>query len=107
VFVAVGAHHHRQRIPAHEAADALLDFVVAGIDGLPFDGNRVDVRRVCGEGKLGSRLRRMSAELLQQRVGALGTALPDDVVERLQPLPGFDLIDIGLRRFRKIAHRHP
>ena len=48
----VGFHDHGQGVPAHIAFDAPLDFAVAGISRLFFDGNRVDVRRGDGEGNL-------------------------------------------------------
>ena len=50
VLNAIGAHHHGERVPAHEALDAALKFLVAGIAGLEAMGNGVGVRRVGGEG---------------------------------------------------------
>ena len=48
----VGAHDHRQRVPADEALDAALDVVAARHQRLLVGGDRVDVGRVGGERQL-------------------------------------------------------
>ena len=45
-MLAVGAHHHRERVPAHDRDDALLDLEVAGILRLLGERDRVAVGRV-------------------------------------------------------------
>ena len=41
----VGAHHHRQRVPAHQGGDALLDRQITRKRGLVIDGDGVDIGR--------------------------------------------------------------
>ena len=50
VVHAVGANHHGQSVPADQALDPALDFLIAGKYGLLFEGNGIDVRSVRGEG---------------------------------------------------------
>ncbi len=50
VVHAVGANHHGQRVPANQALDAALDFLIAGEHGLLFQGNGIDVGSIRGEG---------------------------------------------------------
>ena len=46
VLDAIRAHHHGQRVPADDALDAPLNFLVAGEGWLPVIRNGVDVGRV-------------------------------------------------------------
>src|SRR5260370_702160 len=48
VLHAIGAHHHGQRVPANQALDAALEFLIAGEKRLESSGNGVGVRRVGG-----------------------------------------------------------
>ena len=50
VFDAIGAHDHGECVPAYEAFDAALEFLVAGIARLKAMGDGVGVRSVGGEG---------------------------------------------------------
>ena len=42
--VLVGAHHHRERVPADHRADAPFDLAIAGVVRLAIGGDRVEVR---------------------------------------------------------------
>src|SRR5438105_4942210 len=89
----VGSHDHGERIPAHEALDASLDFAAAGIDRLLLDRNGIDVRRVGREGKFDSRLLRVAVKLSEERLHALRAAALKHIVERIKPFPRFDLVE--------------
>src|ERR1700693_1055544 len=52
VFDAIGAHDHGQRVPAYEALDATLEFLIAGIARLEAMRDGVGVRSVGGEGQV-------------------------------------------------------
>ena len=69
VRLAVGAHHHRQRVPADEALQPLLEVAVAGIGGVLLGRDGVDVGRVRGERELHPRVLRPAGQLLQQPPG--------------------------------------
>ena len=96
VRLAIGAHDHRQRVPADQALDAALDLAVARIRHLLVGGDRVDVGR-------GRRERHADAGLrgrgrAARRAAASTRPLSpcsQDVVERLEPLAGFDGLEGG------------
>ena len=46
VFFAVGADDHCHGVPADDAFDAAFEFAAAGVGGLGFDGDGVDVGRI-------------------------------------------------------------
>jgi hypothetical protein len=96
--LAVGAHHHRQRVPAHQRGDARLDLEVALVGRLLRERNGVDVRR-------GEHLRqrhaaraRMLQQPPQQEGGTLRTLVRDERVEGLDPLARLERIGIGVVR---------
>ncbi len=83
---AVGAHvgpgHHGGRVPPHEGLDAGLGLDVARVDGLVGGGDGVDVggRDLLSPGPV-----EQAGEEDAGRAGPVGV---DDVVERVEPLPG-------------------
>ena len=94
----VGAHHHRQRVPAHEGTQALLDREVAGEGGLRLDRDRVDVRGV----ELG-----LPADLLlpcharqftQHEARTLGAMRLHQRQEGLAPFRAFGGVDVVMVR---------
>ncbi len=86
VELAVGAHHHGHRVPADEALDAALDVPVAGIGGLLFDRDRVDVGRVGGEREAHPAPLGIALQEPQQVVDPIGTLRVQDVLKRVDPL---------------------
>ena len=92
---AVGAHHHRQRIPAHERGEALLHREIAGEGRLRLERDAVDV---------GRRHRRQPAQAAPAGVREQGveqearTRLAvggDQRVERFAPFGGLRRIDVS------------
>ena len=100
--LAVGADHHRGRVPAQRAQDFLLDFEVAGVRRLLFRRNGIDVRRVVRVGRLDALLVSLVDGLFQQEPRARGAVAFDDDIDRFFPLAGLLGIDIG--RYLRVAH---
>ena len=95
VRLAVGAHHHRQRVPADEALQPLLEVAVAGIGGVLLGRDGVDVGRVRGERELHPRVLRPAGQLLQQPPGRGQAVVVDDRVERVEPVAYLLPVQIG------------
>jgi hypothetical protein len=90
---------HRQRIPSHQALDAALDFAAARKWRLLRGGNRVDVGRVRGEGRLDAAEPRMIREQRQQPSNARRPSGLQHVIERLEPFARLESFELG-RVFR-------
>ena len=90
-------HDHRGGVPADEALDAPLDVGTARHQRLLLGGNGVDVRRVGGERELHAVLAGVNRQLAEQPRHFRRAAALEDVVERVEPLPGFEAVQ--LRRF--------
>ncbi len=93
--VFVGAHHHRQRVPADVVAQPLLDLRIAGKVRLLVDRDRVDVGGRLRGGRPHAARRRALDDRAHQLAGAAGAFGVDDAVERVEPLAR--LLRIGLR----------
>src|SRR5688572_6776339 len=93
-LLAVSAHNHGQSVPARQAPDTPLDFPVAGIHRLLLRRNGIEVRRVGGESDSNPRLLSVVTQFGEESVYALGSAMPDDISERIQPFPSFDLVKV-------------
>ncbi|MDT4845168.1 hypothetical protein FQZ97_791470 [compost metagenome] len=90
----VGAHHHGQRVPAHQRADAAFHEQVAG--HARFVGHRdgVAVRRGDGVGQLGATAGGQLAQAGHQVMRTIVTLAVEDGFQRVQPFLGFDGIDV-------------
>jgi hypothetical protein len=92
----VGAVDHHGRVPADVAPDAPFELLVAGEARLALRRDRVDV--------VGRRQRRdpdvalpgALEDLQEQEPAAAAAVLVDHRVERLEPLAGLDLVDVGV-----------
>ena len=85
----IGANDHRQRIPADDRGDALLERQVPRIKALILERDRVAVggeRLDLGDD---SELARVPFELLDQKEAALFAHVSDDRFERVEPFAGF------------------
>ena len=67
-IVAVRAHHHRERVPAHDRGEALLDLEVARILRLLRERDRVAVRRIEHRRQRHARARARSRSLRRRKV---------------------------------------
>src|SRR5260370_13444130 len=85
VLHAVRAHHHGQRVPADEALDAALQFLVAGKKRLQAYGNRIRVRSIGAERQGDAVDRGVRAEPLKNFCGPPGSAGFQDGMPSLQP----------------------
>src|SRR5713101_2431552 len=72
VLDTIGANHHGQGVPANQALDAPLDFLVAGKQGLQTRRNRVGVGGVCGKGSRHARELRALAQALEDIARGFG-----------------------------------
>ena len=95
VRLAVGAHDHRQRVPADQALEPLLQVAVAGIGGVLLGRQGVDVGGVGGERKLHPRALAAAGELLQQPPRRGQPVLIDHRVERVQPVAYLFPVELG------------
>jgi hypothetical protein len=101
---AVGAHHHRHRVPAQDAADLPLKAGVARHGRLQVWRDGVDV--------LGGGLERQHRpspprhldHALQQLVGALRAVVREHGVHRLDPFLGFGRIEVGVEDVLQRIH---
>ena len=91
----VGPDHHGERVPAHDVLDAPFQVAVAGIGFLQFDGERVDVRRVGGEGQAYAGLGGPGLQRREDAAGPLRVALRNDVLNRFEPFVKFQRCYIG------------
>ena len=90
----VGPHDHRRRVPAHEALDPAFEVRVARHQRLIVGGDRVDVRRVGRERQRDAALGSVDGQLAEQP-GDLGrSAGLQDIIKRLEPLAGFNGIEL-------------
>ena len=90
----VGVQHRRDRVPAHERAEPVLELRVAGDRLLELDRDRVDVRRASprrAARRAGARRRTAPRAGLRARARAVGA---HDRVERVEPLGGLLGIDV-------------
>ena len=79
----VGFHYHGQGVPAHVAFDAPLDFAVARISRLSFNGNRIDVRRGDGEGNLEAGFTQSLDQFLHEQRCLPGFLVPENILENV------------------------
>ena len=100
----VGAHDHRERVPADEALDPPFELLVPGKRGLLADGDRVRVRRVRGERDPRARAARVRVELPEQLCRAGNAAGLQDVIERFEPLTAFDGVGRRILRQGWVSH---
>ncbi len=104
IFHAVGAHDHRHRVPANEALDAALDLAAAGIRHFLAGVDGVDVRRVRRERQLHAVLLRVDAKLSKQPTDSRRTPVLQHVVERLEPLAGFERFQFAGVAWCRVPH---
>ena len=76
---AIGANHHRHRVPADDALDPSLNLAIAREGRLLVDRNRVDVRRGRRERNRHAKPIRLLLDRLQQIGGPVATAAIDHV----------------------------
>ena len=91
----VRAHHHGERVPAHDRRNALLQLQVARKLGLLRKLDRVLVGRVQHRRQRHAPHTRMVEELAQQEGGALASLGGDQCIEGLQPFARFDGVRVG------------
>ena len=99
--LAIRLHHHRERIPAHERADAVLEPGLAGHRRLLTHVDRVQVCGGCLVREVCTRAARFVDQALDQVVAAFDPVRTQHRVECIQPLLGFVRIEIASR----IRHR--
>src|SRR6266404_6234426 len=93
VLDAIGAHDHGQRVPANQALDAALEFLIAGEQRLEAIGNRVGVRRVRCEWEIDAGNGGVRAEALQNFRGDFGAAGFEERIKRLEPFLHFQVVE--------------
>ena len=84
--LAVGPHHHRQRIPAHQAANAVLKRVVSGRGNLVRRRDGVDIPRIRGIRQISAIAARPVNQLPDEKMGSLIPVVRDDRFQSVQPL---------------------
>jgi hypothetical protein len=92
---AVGAHDHRERVPAHDRRDALLELEVARELRLLGELDRVLVRRVEHGGQRHAPDAGVIEKLAQEKRRSLPPLGRYQGVEGLQPLAGFGRVGVG------------
>ena len=95
--LAVGLHHHRQRVPADDRADAVLEPRLARRLLLVGRVDRVDVGGGGAVGQVHALAARLVDQRLDQEVGALGALVLEHRFERVEPLAGLVRIDCRAR----------
>ena len=89
--------HHRDRVPAHERAHAPLELLVDRVLGLVLWRDRVDVGRGAGRRRRRTRQLGVADDALEQMLGAVGSVVLHDGVERLEPLTRLLRVDVLLQ----------
>ena len=103
--LAVGAHHHRHRVPADDRADAPFQFGVAGALGFQLRGDGVDVLGGRGERQVSARTTGQLDHAFQQLMRALRPFDINDGLQRLDPLLGFQRVRIVVQHLVQPVHR--
>ncbi len=91
---AVGAHHHGERVPAHDRREAALHFEVARELRLLGERHRILVRRVEHRRQRHAPRAGVVEKLAQQEGGALAAFGFHQDVEGLEPLPGLHRVGV-------------
>ena len=104
VFVAVAAHDHGHGVPADQALDAALDLAAARVGHLLVGVDGVDVGGVGGERQLDAARLGMSAQFAEEPADAGRATGLQHVVQRLEPLAGFEGFELGDIRWGCISH---
>jgi hypothetical protein len=99
--LAVGLHDQRERVPADDRADPVLEaglarrhLLVVDVDGVEIGGGRL-------VGQVRARAARLVDQPLDQVVGALRALARERGVERVEPLLGFLRVAVG----RRVGHQ--
>ncbi len=92
---AVRPQHHRDRVPADQAPDPALELLVAGEVRLLLGADRVDVARAREAGQPDVALPRPLEQLEHQESGPVLALLVHHLIERIEPLLGLGLVDVG------------
>ncbi len=91
----VRAQDHRNGVPADQPADAALQLLVAREPGLLLRADRVDVAGLREGRHADLELPGPLEQLEHEEPRAVLARLVQDLVQRLEPLPGLGLVDIG------------
>ena len=91
----VGLDDHGHGVPADEAADALLQLVVARRRHFECRWNGVHIGRGSREGHVAHLAPCLVEQLLQQVMCALGAFALDDGLQGVEPLAGLDRVGVG------------
>ena len=92
---AVRPEDHRHGIPADQPADPQLELLVAREERLLLGADRVDVAGLGQRRQADVQLARPLEQLEHEEPGAVLALVADDLVERLEPLRGLRLVDVG------------
>ena len=93
VLNAVRAHHHGQRVPANQALDAALEFLVSRKQRLQARRNAVGIRRVRAKRQVNSAHRGVRAQPFEDFRGHFRPAGFQHGIQRLQPLLNLNVFD--------------
>ena len=104
VLDAIGADDHGEGVPADEALDAALEFLVAGEKRLEACGNGVGVRSVRGEREVDAGDGGVGAEALENFGGDFGAAGLEDGIERFEPLLNLEFVHVVRLGVRLVVH---
>ena len=91
---AIGAHHHGERVPAHQRAEPCLNLKIAGELGLIGKRDGVAIRRTEKGRQRNAPRTGMIEQPAQKEMCALRAFCLQYRIERLQPFPGFDGIGV-------------
>ena len=89
------AQDHRHRVPADQPPDAALELLVAGEERLLLGADRVDVAGAGQARQPDVPLARALQQLEHQESGPVLALLVHDLVERVEPVLGLGLVDVG------------
>ncbi len=103
---AVGAHHHGERVPAHQRRQPRLDLEVALVRGLLVQADRVHVGRRENLRQRHAAHSRVLQQPPQQEGRAVLALGGDERVQRLDPLPGLEGIGVPLLGRRRGVRAH-
>ena len=100
----IRAHDHRHRVPTDGVLQAAFELAVAGVLGLLFDRDRVDVGRVGRGGITHAAMEGPLLEPIEQKLRPSLATATDDVIHRVEPFGGFLRVVVGMSRRRKRLH---
>jgi hypothetical protein len=103
-FGLVRAHHHRQRVPPHQALDPALDVGAARHRHLLVSRDGIEIRCIRRERQLDAVLAGVNRQLAQQTGDFDRAAALEHIIKRVEPFTRFGGVELGSVFGGRLSH---